>query len=335
LNGAVGSLAYCREGFEAELAAELIAAAGGGSAQCTPALVRLDRPVGKLNVSTLVFARQLLNAAAPIELAPKDRAAQMLAALEALNWRGSAVVLETPDTTVGRETLKFCAQFQAPLERTLRLAGRLDPSAPQRLHALFEGSGRVTLALADPKRSSPWPMGVPRLKMPHSAPSRSTLKLEEALLTFLDDEERRAWLKPGMRAVDLGAAPGGWTFLLMQRGLKVDAVDNGPLSEVFIGQRLVTHHRRDGFKFRPASMVDWLVCDIVEKPERVAALIAQWIEDGLARRAIFNLKLPMKKRSAALAACAKLIDEVAKPRRLRLRFKHLYHDREEVTGFVG
>ncbi len=108
-------------------------------------------------------------------------------------------------------------------------------------------------------------MGIPRLKFPTGAPSRSTLKLEEAFLTFLSERERADKLKPGMSAVDLGAAPGGWTWQLVKRGLRVAAVDNGPMAEALMASGLVEHCRIDGFRYRPAQPVDWLVCDIVEQ----------------------------------------------------------------------
>ena len=60
---------------------------------------------------------------------------------------------------------------------------------------------------------------------------------------------------------------------------------------------LVKHRRTDGLTYRPAAPVDWMVCDIVESPSRVARLAARWIAEGWCRETIFNLKLPM---SAAL-----------------------------------
>ncbi|HEX4883001.1 MAG TPA: 23S rRNA (cytidine(2498)-2'-O)-methyltransferase RlmM, partial [Casimicrobiaceae bacterium] len=168
---------------------------------------------------------------------------------------------------------------------------------------------------------------------PRGAPSRSAAKLAEALVVFLGDEANDV-LRPGMRAVDLGAAPGGWSWLLAGRGLRVTAVDNGPLKEPVASDPLVTHVRADGLHFRPRRPVDWLVCDIVERPARIAELVAGWIADGAARFAIFNLKLPMKKRDEEVARCAQIIEarlaraEVAHDFALR----QLYHDREEVTG---
>ncbi|MFX8098641.1 SAM-dependent methyltransferase, partial [Acinetobacter baumannii] len=80
-----------------------------------------------------------------------------------------------------------------------------------------------------PHDSAPWPLGVPRLRLHPDAPSRSALKLEEAFLTLLDDRERERLRRPGMRAADRGAAPGGWTWVLLRHGLRVYAIDNGPL----------------------------------------------------------------------------------------------------------
>ena len=172
-------------------------------------------------------------------------------------------------------------------------------------------------------------MGIPRLRFPRSAPSRSTLKLEEAFKLFVDASA----LKPGMTAVDLGAAPGGWTWQFVQRGIHVTAVDNGPMDLALMGSGLVDHQRLDAFRFRPPKRVDWLVCDMVEKPSRVAALIAQWLTRGDCRQAIFNLKLPMKKRHAAVERALTAIEAATQQAGMavELRCKQLYHDREEVT----
>jgi 23S rRNA (cytidine2498-2'-O)-methyltransferase len=183
---------------------------------------------------------------------------------------------------------------------------------------------------------SPWPGGIPRLKFPRAAPSRSTLKLEEAFLVLLNEGERERWLQPGMRAVDLGAAPGGWTWQFVARSLRVTAVDNGPMDDALMACGLVDHLRTDGFHYRPPRPVDWLVCDMVEQPRRVAALMAGWLTQGACRYAIFNLKLPMKKRYDEVRLCLGILhDAFAKAGlRLDLRARQLYHDREEITVFA-
>ena len=47
-------------------------------------------------------------------------------------------------------------------------------------------------------------MGIPRLRFPADAPSRSTLKLEEAFHVFIPADEWDERLANGMYAVDLG-----------------------------------------------------------------------------------------------------------------------------------
>jgi len=96
----------------------------------------------------------------------------------------------------------------------------------------------------------------------------------------------------------------------------------------------VRHVRADGLTWRPPRPVDWLVCDIVERPARIAELVAGWIADGDAQAAIFNLKLPMKKRYDEVRRCEALIAERLRGAGVRatLELRHLYHDREEVTG---
>jgi 23S rRNA (cytidine2498-2'-O)-methyltransferase len=146
----------------------------------------------------------------------------------------------------------------------------------------------------------------------------------------MSDAERARWLKPGMTAVDLGASPGGWTWQLAHRSIRTTAIDNGPMDQQLMQSGIVTHLREDGFKFRPRKPVDWLVCDMVEKPRRIAALVAQWLDDGACRFAIFNLKLPMKTRFEETRLCLGAVRAAA----AEVRARQLYHDREEITVFA-
>jgi 23S rRNA (cytidine2498-2'-O)-methyltransferase len=142
-------------------------------------------------------------------------------------------------------------------------------------------------------------------------------------------------MKPGMKAVDLGAAPGGWTWQLVRRDLNVLAVDNGPMDAALMETGQVKQRREDGFRFRPPEPVDWMVCDMVESPSRIAALAARWIAQGLCAQTIFNLKLPMKRRWEEVERCRGIIAQALEGRPYRLRIKHLYHDREEVTAWIA
>ena len=96
---------------------------------------------------------------------------------------------------------------------------------------------------------------------------------------------------------------------------------------------MIEHVRGDGFSFRPHHPVNWLVCDMMESPSCIAQLVAEWIARGHARHAIFNLKLPMKKRLEEVRRCAEIIElRLAREDiNYSIEIKHLYHDREEVT----
>lgn len=346
-------LGYCRAGFEPDLAAEFAALAGAkpfamlavpSSGYVLATFVGRDakRAQSQLTWPRLVFARQFLRAQAdPIALPTNDRVTPILDASKVfLETHGieeiSALRLEYPDTNEGKALSKLAQTLETRVGGQLANAGLVDDknTALPRLHVLLTPERQAWLGLGDPGSSSPWRNGIPRLRMPRDAPSRSTLKLAEAFHVFLGENEDRL-LQSEMRAVDLGAAPGGWTWQLIHRGLHVTAIDNGVLRGELVDNALVRHLREDGFRYRPRKPVDWMVCDMVEKPVRIAQLVAMWMREGWTDRCIFNLKLPMKKRFEEVERCRAIIRESleANGRPFELRIKQLYHDREEVSGF--
>ncbi|TXH66272.1 MAG: 23S rRNA (cytidine(2498)-2'-O)-methyltransferase RlmM [Lysobacteraceae bacterium] len=321
----------------------------------------------------LIFARQKLRIFAELtDLDPKDRIAPILGALHDAGygtWDGrgfspeappiagaseqpalaqclrepahahgrfGALIVEHPDSDIAKPLAGLARSFGNALRPALRKAGVLHPQddpRQRRLHVCFVTGHHAFLAVSEPRDSAPWPMGIPRLKLHADAPSRSALKLEEALLTLLTETERAHLLRAGMRAADLGAAPGGWTWVLARHKLHVTAIDNGPLRPHVMDSGLVQHLRADGFSWHPAKALDWMVCDMVEQPSRVAARMAEWFREGWCRYAIFNLKLPMKKRWQETRLCLdRFAAQAGKP--LTIRAKQLYHDREEITVFA-
>lgn len=339
-----GRVVLCRAGFENEAAGELVALAaaaglhGYARAAAGSGIARYELHAGAdqpaLERATawpqLVFARTVWTLHASLQALPAaDRVTPLCAALDALGEAHAAVHIEHADSDAGRELSGLARALAPPLQRALRARGLLHDAAPRTLYVLLSAGDAALLCSAPKGGASPWPGGIPRLRFPASAPSRSTLKLEEALLVLLDENERARWLQPGMRAVDLGAAPGGWTWQLVRRSLRVTAVDNGPMQAALLDSGLVEHLRTDGFRYRPAKPVDWLVCDMVEQPRRIAALMAQWLADELCRRALFNLKLPMKKRREEVLLCLDLLRDALPG--ITLRARQLYHDREEIT----
>lgn len=338
---------HCRPGFESEVCSEisehaaLLGVAGYAKAKPQTACAEFicndaegaARLMGELRFKHLIFPRQWARGSF-VELPESDRISVLLEHLADYPVAGS-LWLEVMDSNDGKELSTFCRKFEGPLRKALVKAGRLaEKDAPgPRLLLTFVSGRRVFLGMADADNSAMWPMGIPRLKFPREAPSRSTLKLEEAWHHFIPRDQWDQRLSDDMTGVDLGAAPGGWTYQLVKRGMLVTAIDNGPMAESLMDTGLIQHLMVDGFTWKPKQRVDWMVCDIVEKPARTAAMIEEWLGDGHCREAVVNLKLPMKQRYAEVRRLLERIEEGFKARKVKVSIgcKQLYHDREEVT----
>lgn len=350
---------YCRAGFEKEMAGEIndkaaqLGVFGFASVKENSGYVIFecyqagdaDRLARELSLKDLIFARQMIVVGDLLQNLPEqDRISPILEQYQTLNpINSSDVVVETPDTNEAKELLTFCRKFTVPLRNHLKKVGYLGKSAQARnsmtLHILFIRSGCCYVGYAYNHNRSPFLMGIPRLKFPAEAPSRSTLKLEEAILTFIPQAEEKKRFTDSMTGVDLGACPGGWTYQLVKRGVFVYAVDHGKMAASLHETGRIEHCAEDGFKFQPPKRktIDWLVCDMVEQPIRISKLIAKWLINGWCRETIFNLKLPMKKRYQEVQLCLNYLgDELAKNGfRFSIQAKHLYHDREEITVHIA
>lgn len=345
-------LLYCRPGFEADLGAEVTdkAAARGweGEAFFTSegGHVRFvlddEVPVNALHrdlpLDALVFARQNLVALPPLErLSRDDRLTPIVEQVVASGWSFEALWQETPDTNEAKALSGLMKALSRPLETVLKKRGALRRKAGgRRLHLWWTAGDCVQLGMSFPGNRSEHPGGIPRLRFPKGAPSRSTLKLEEAWHVFLPRDSWESRLHEGMQAADLGAAPGGWTYQLVRKGMHVYAIDNGPMDATLMATGQVEHLREDGFVWEPPERLDWLVCDIVDKPIRVIRMIERWLVRRWCREAVFNLKLPMKRRWVEVQRCLGHLEvalaEAKVPAEIRCR--QLYHDREEVTVHV-
>lgn len=351
MSGAV--LAYCRPGYEADSANEITAVAAEKGWYGYPKLTSNNGYLtfnfnseteaiafsSEVRVCETIFPRQLFRVLANVEIdSPEDRIGPILSALEAvLLTQCGSLWVEHPDTEDGKTLAKLCRKFAVPLRVALRKKGWLSAkeiSQKPSLHVFFVSGSHCFVGIAQPDTRSPFANGICRLKFPQAAPSRSTLKLEEALLTMLTETERASICREGARATDLGACPGGWTYQLVKRDMHVEAVDNGKMADSLMATGLVDYHAADGFKYHPQfGHVELLVCDMIEKPDRVAELMADWQCNNWCNHAIFNLKLPMKRRyetvTKALAGITTRL--VQKNVKADIQAKHLYHNRDEVT----
>jgi 23S rRNA (cytidine2498-2'-O)-methyltransferase len=151
------------------------------------------------------------------------------------------------------------------------------------------GRGFLSLAAAPlPHRFrsviSPFPKGEVPVAGDPLAPSRAFAKLVEA--------EVRMGRRIGKDevCVDLGASPGSWSYVALNRGARVLAVDRSPLRADLMRHSALTFHRGDAFKFLPDTPVDWLLCDVIAAPERSIELVLRWVRQRLMRHFVVTIK---------------------------------------------
>ena len=130
--------------------------------------------------------------------------------------------------------------------------------------------------------------GVPAVELPEAAPSRAWLKLEEMLLWS-------RWSPAGATVLELGSAPGGASWALLNRGASVFGLDLAPMDDVCLSHPEYTHLAmsvRDLRKKHLPERLDVLFCDLGLKPvEAVPQLreICQWYPS--IRRLYYTLKM--------------------------------------------
>lgn len=147
---------------------------------------------------------------------------------------------------------------------------------------------RNTLLLAS-KRLKKWPDGKSFFVEDRvNPPNRAYLKLWEALFVM-----GRSPVK-GARVFDLGASPGGWTWVMQSLGAQVTAVDKAALDSKIAALPGVTCLQQSAFSIEPGTLtekVDWVLSDIACYPARALQLIEKWIDSQRAENLIFTIKL--------------------------------------------
>lgn len=141
--------------------------------------------------------------------------------------------------------------------------------------------------LASPTKTSPFVNGeVAFVEDREGPPSRAYLKLWEALTRL------GRYPRPGETCLDLGAAPGGWTWVLAKLGARVAAVDKAAMDPGVLAMPGVTVRTESAFGLDPKAEtpVDWLFSDVICYPARLLGLVRRWIEAGAARNIVCTLK---------------------------------------------
>ncbi len=195
--------------------------------------------------------------------------------------------------------------------------GTPKPAAPLGAFALIAPDKM----LAAQRCSSPFPDGECHfVEDKEGPPNRAYLKLWESLTL------NGAMPGPGQSCIDLGASPGGWTWVLAKLGADVLAIDKAPLDPEIAKMKGVSYKKDSAFALDPASVgpVDWLFSDVICYPARLFDLVEKWRAAGMAKNIICTLKFQgptdheTAKRFAAIP---------------NSRLLHLFHNKHELTWF--
>lgn len=119
-------------------------------------------------------------------------------------------------------------------------------------------------------------------------PNRAYLKLWEAL-SLLENLPKK-----GELAIDLGASPGGWSYVMQSLGAHVIAVDKAPLEPRIAKLPNIEYLKQSAFALEPKDFdkpIDWLLSDVACYPQRLYDLAIKWIESKKAQHLIFTIKL--------------------------------------------
>ncbi|HYB11373.1 MAG TPA: SAM-dependent methyltransferase [Alphaproteobacteria bacterium] len=173
--------------------------------------------------------------------------------------------------------------------------------------------------LASPHCSSPFRHGeVEFVEDRKGPPNRAYLKLWE-VFTLLGEHPRS-----GERCLDLGASPGGWTWVLACLGAQVVSVDKAPLDATVASYANVEHRAMSAFALEPREIgpVDWLFSDIACYPRRLLRLVETWLASELVGRFVCTIKFQGETDHATARAFAAIPGS---------RLFHLHHNKHELT----
>lgn len=163
------------------------------------------------------------------------------------------------------------------------------PRAPIGLYTLIDDKTMIVSA----KTSSCLPAGSLLFNEDHeNPPSRAYLKIQEALC--MANHFFGAQLPgPGQKCFEAGACPGGWTWVLVNAGSSVFAVDRSELAPSLMKNPLVTFRAHDAFTYTPKELgeFDWVLSDVICYPERLLEWIHVWLDSGKTKQMICTIKM--------------------------------------------
>jgi 23S rRNA (cytidine2498-2'-O)-methyltransferase len=190
--------------------------------------------------------------------------------------------------------------------------------------------GYVGISTAEENLSS-WPGGARRFAQLPEQISRAEFKLLEALEVF------GVTLPSQGYALDLGAAPGGWTRLLLEAGLNVVAVDPANLDPRLTRGKRLEHYRGYAENYLEEAIRKTTLFDVIVNDMRMDAREAarQLVKASPCLRAdgfiISVFKLPHAAPGINPLANLKEAMNILSKRFSLIQARQLFHNRQEVA----
>lgn len=149
-------------------------------------------------------------------------------------------------------------------------------------------------------------------------PNRAYLKLWEVFAT------QDLKINPGDCAIEIGAAPGGWSWVLSQYFNKVYTFDRADLDSKVKKIKNITHHMGDAFKINPDQFSDcnWLFSDLICTPEKIYETVEFWLAHSRVKNFVCTIKFKGDCDFKIIDKFLKITDS---------KVVRLYHNKNEVT----
>lgn len=169
------------------------------------------------------------------------------------------------------------------------------------------------------ERHERYPLNELHFEEDKNAPSRAYLKLWE-LFTRI-----RKAPKIDETCLDLGSAPGGWTYVLEKLQAKITSVDRAPLDPKLAQSSRIQHLIKDAFSVKPEDFesLDWFFSDVICYPAKLAEFLQPWVKSGKVKNFVCTLKFQ----------AATDWDSIRSFEKLGGKLIHLNHNKHELTWF--
>lgn len=197
----------------------------------------------------------------------------------------------------------------------------------KRIVSVYVTASKLYLGISYPEDNlSDWSGGAIRFQKEEDQISRAKFKLLEA--------EQRFGLDFGLyrTALDIGAAPGGWTSFLLEKGLRVTAIDPANMHPSLLKHPQLTIYKKNASDvLLRDEEFDLLVCDMSWSPRQMGRLVADLLYAfKVGGTAIITVKLMHKK---PFQTVKELLHAFESELQL-VQAKQLFHNREELTLYL-